>query len=196
MKPIAFTASASQKVYADYIKRIKRVTKPLDKEDSKEVLMELNSHIYESFQRQSHPDTSEIDTLLAVLEKLGAPEEVLKPVVADLKLKQATKTFNPLHVFKALFLNLSNGIFYIFMSILYLFLFVFVFLIGAKIWNPENVGMYFKDGKFQVLGSLSNTSESGIQEVLGNWFIPVMVIVTIVWYLLITLLLRLKRKKK
>ncbi len=197
MKPIPFESSAAQKVYSDYINRIKRVVKSLPKEDRNDVLMEFNSHIFESVQQRSSAMGPEIDTLLEVLETLGAPEEVLQPRVADMKLKQATRSFNPLHVFKALALNIGNGIFYTLIAILYLFLFVFVFIIGAEMLYPEEVGLYFKNGHFQLLGLIDEKSRNApeITEVLGNWFIPVMILVAVLWYVLITILLRIKRKK-
>ena len=198
MKPINFRESASQKIYADYINRIKRMIKPLTKEDGQEVLMEFNSHIYESFQSQTATKENEVDRLLLVLEKLGVPEEVVKPIVAELKLNQAIRTFNPLHIFKALALNITNGVFYIFISFLYLFLFGFVFVIAAKVIKPSEVGMYFKNGSFRAVGALDDHAREmeGVTEVLGNWFIPVMVVATILLYTIITLLLRIKRKKK
>jgi hypothetical protein len=153
--------------------------------------MEFNSHIFEDIQKKS--GINEIDLLLDILEKLGIPEEVLKPFVADKKLEQATKTFNPIHVFKALVLNFTNGISYIIFFILYLFLFGFVFLIGAKIVNPAEVGLYSRDASFFVLGISSEAKQSGVSELLGNWFIPVMLVLTVAFYFLITLLLKLKK---
>lgn len=191
MKPIQFKESASQRVYDDYIGRVKRVTAGLLNDDRQDVLMEFNSHIYEGMQRRSRE--SEIDHLLDVIAKLGIPEEVLKPLVAEKKLYQATKTFNPIHVFKALALNVSNGISYVLLSLLYLFQFAFVFLIFAKLNNPAGVGMFFDEDGFTAIGM---TNDQGTREVLGNWFIPVMLAAGGLFYVLTTLLLRLKRKKK
>ena len=97
MKQINFKEKTSQKIYADYIKRINRTTSVLAKDDQQDVLMEFNSHIYEGMARKSNG--SEVDHLLDVLEKLGAPEEVLKPLIAQKKLEQATRSFNPVDVF-------------------------------------------------------------------------------------------------
>jgi hypothetical protein len=195
MKPIAFEHTASQKIYSDYIKRTKKMVSGLTAEDKQDVLMEFNSHIFESMQHVSK--ASEIDNLLDVLQKLGAPEDVLKPLVAEKKLDQATKTFNPLHVFKALVLNISNGVSYIIFALLYVMLFGFIFLIISKAFSPDNVGLFYKDDSFFVLGRTSyNVAGPGIVEVLGNWFIPIMIFVTISLYVVITLLLRLKRSSK
>jgi len=196
MKPIQFTNNTAQKIYDDYISRIKRTTATLNKTDREEILMELNSHIYEGMIDKN--EGNEIKNLVDLTEKLGAPEEILKPLVAQKKLDQATKSFNPTHIFKALVLNISNGVTYIFFALLYLALFGFVFLIIAKIRNPDNVGLFFKNGDFHLLGTRrpSSLSKLGLTEVLGNWFIPTMILSIIVLYILITLLLRLKRKTK
>ncbi len=193
MKPIVFKHRTAQKIYDDYIKRIQRMVADLPKEDRLDTLMEFNSHIFESIS-QSQPE-SEVDDLMEILEKLGAPEEVLIPLKAERKLHQATKTFNPIHVFKAIVLNIGNGIVYTVFAILYLFLGVFVFCIFAKLWNPDAVGMYFNQNGFQAIGVVTGQEvESGeVYEVLGNWFIPVMLIISLVWYLLITFLLKIKK---
>ena len=195
IEEIKFKQKASQRIYNDYMKRIKRTTASLSKINQDDVYMEFNSHIFEAIQHKN--ETNELDSLLDIIEKLGSPEEVLKPLVADKKLEQATKTFNPIHVFKALVLNFTNGISYIFFFILYLFLFGFVFLIFAKIINPSLVGLHMKKESLSVfvLGITSSHDQIKNQttEVLGNWFIPVMLLSIIIFYFLITLLLKLKK---
>ena len=195
IEDIKFEQKASQRIYSDYMKRIKKATASLSKISQDDIYMEFNSHIFEAIQHKSQ--ANEIDSLLDIIEKLGAPEEVLKPLVADKKLEQATRTFNPVHVFKALILNFTNGISYVFFFVLYLFLFGFVFLIFAKIVKPSLVGLHMKDDSFSVfvLGIMSQEDKikNHTHEVLGNWFIPAMLLAIVVFYFLITLLLKLKK---
>ena len=193
MKQLEFKQKAAQRIYDDYIKRTNRSISTLSKADQQDILLEFNSHIYESMQGSSLE--SEIDSLLDVLQKLGAPEEVLPQLVADKKMDQATRTFNPAHIFKALALNISNGISYTIFIILYLILGIGVFSIGAKIFYPDKVGFYLHDKGWSIgIGENSGT------EVLGNWYIPVMLGAMLVLYIFITLMLRLirtlKKKKK
>ena len=185
-KKIEFQDKSAQRVYNNYIKSIEAAVKPLSKEDRLDILMEMNSHIFENVQRNT--DASEMDVVLNAIDRLGTPEEVLKPLIADRMLDKATRTFNPLDVISALFYNIANGISYVIFAFLYLLLFTFIFLIGAKLVHPE-VGMYFKDGSFQALGM---SSGEGHEEVLGNWFIPFMIVLSVAWYFFITLLLKLK----
>ncbi|MGO4913679.1 hypothetical protein [Leeuwenhoekiella sp. W20_SRS_FM14] len=187
-KQIVFENIEAQRIYANYIQTIKNVLKPLLAADREEVLMEFNSHIYEHLQQNKN--VSEVKALLDVIDKLGAPEVVLKSLVADKMLDKATRSFNPLDVFKALVLNITNGISYIIFALLYLFLGTFIFLIFAKLLN-DDVGMYYKDNEFVALGFINNTAT--YTEVLGYWFIPVMLVAILVFYMLITLLLRLKK---
>jgi hypothetical protein len=195
IEDIKFEQKASQRIYSDYMKRIKKATASLSKISQDDIYMEFNSHIFEAIQHKSQ--ANEIDSLLDIIEKLGAPEEVLKPLVADKKLEQATRTFNPVHVFKALILNFTNGISYVFFFVLYLFLFGFVFLIFAKIINPSLVGLHMKDDSFSVfvLGIMSQEDKikNHTHEVLGYWFIPAMLLAIVVFYFLITLLLIFKK---
>ncbi|QDW20943.1 hypothetical protein [Flavobacterium sp. KBS0721] len=195
IEDIKFEQKASQRIYSDYMKRIKKATASLSKISQDDIYMEFNSHIFEAIQHKSQ--ANEIDSLLDIIEKLGAPEEVLKPLVADKKLEQATRTFNPVHVFKALVLNFTNGISYVFFFVLYLFLFGFVFLIFAKIINPSLVGLHMKDDSFSVfvLGIMSQEDKikNHTHEVLGYWFIPAMLLAIVVFYFLITLLLKFKK---
>ncbi|WP_131538029.1 HAAS signaling domain-containing protein [Pedobacter nototheniae] len=188
---IKFNQEASKRVYTDYMRRVKKATSSLSQENQDDVYMEFNSHIFEAIQKKD--TTNEIDALLDIIDKLGIPEEVLKPLVADKKLEQATTTFNPIHIFKALALNLTNGVSYVIFFILYLLLFGFVFLIFAKIVNPTEVGLFYKDTTFLVLGKSSEANQSGVTELLGNWFIPVMIISILLFYTLITLLLKFKK---
>lgn len=189
MKQLEFKQQAAQRIYDDYIKRMNRITVSLSKADKHDIQLEFISHIYESMQGSTLE--SEIDSLLDVLQKLGAPEEVLPQLVADKKLEQATRTFNPAHIFKALALNISNGISYTVFIILYLILGLGIFSIGAKVFYPEKVGFYIHEKGWTIgIGENSGT------EVLGNWFIPVMLGATILLYFLITLMLRLIRTLK
>ncbi|RAJ08315.1 uncharacterized protein DUF1700 [Chitinophaga skermanii] len=188
---IPFEQAASARVYSDYMKRVKREIQSLPQQSQDDIYMEFNSHIFEAIQHRG--STHEIDALLDILEKLGEPHDVLKQLVADKKLEQATRTFNPLHIFKALVLNITNGFSYIIFAVLYLFLFAFLFLIVAKIMHPEQVGLFTQDGHLKLLGRTTNPLQPGMVEILGDWFISLMLFSAVLFYFIITLLLRIKK---
>ncbi|MDP5076614.1 MAG: hypothetical protein NWQ19_00910 [Nonlabens sp.] len=190
MKNIVFINDDSQRVYASYMKRVSNTVSLLPKHEQTDVLMEINSHIYESLKASEVHAGNELSELLDSIDKLGEPEIVLKPLIAQKKLTQATRTFNPIHVIKALALNITNGISYIIFAVLYLFLIAFVFLILAKLFYPSAVGMHLGSDYF-VLGITNGNS--GTREILGNAFIPVMLAAAFVLYMFITLFLKFKQ---
>lgn len=188
---IKFKETAAQRIYSNYMKRVLQSTKSLSNDNQNDIYMEINSHIFESIQNST--TDNEIELLLDITDRLGAPEDVLKALVADKKLELATRTFNPIHVFKALILNFTNGISFIIFFFLYLFLFAFVFLIFAKILFPSDVGLYCDGSKFIAMGFISFDKYTKSVEVLGNWFIPFTIVCIVFFYFLITLSLKLKR---
>jgi len=194
-KKIQFENTDAQKKYENYLRQIQLATKKLNKEDQNDILMELNSHIFESISN-TKDEHNELQNLINIIDKIGNPNEVLKPLIAEKKLDQATRTFNPIHIFQALLLNFSYGIIYFVFSTLYLFLFSFVVLIFGKIFFPNNVGFYYKKGEIFQYGGFIDNYRLQNYEVLGNWFIPVTVILGILFYFLITLLLKLKKSMR
>ena len=191
MKNIEFKLRTSQRVYTSYLQRVEKKIEILSKEDRNDLLMEINSHIYESLQQFT--DERETDNLLTVLEKIGVPEEFLNPIIADKKLNEAIRSFNPKDILQALLLNIKNGIVFSVFSLFYLLLFAFVFLIGAKIIFPAKTGLFYLNEKFATFGFVKNTD--GMTEVLGYWFIPLTIFFAILFYLLVTILLRFKKKR-
>ncbi len=189
MKRIEFNNKSAQKLYNNYLDSIAKYASVLSKEDANDLLMEFNSHIYEGLQDQE--TTDEVEGIISILERLGDPGETLKPLIAGKKLKQATTTFNPKHVFQAISLNIKNSLVFGLFGILYLLQFTFLLFIPAKIIFPRNTGMFYLDDQFKSLGITSSTE--GLTEVLGFWMIPLVVAFSIILYLIITLLLRLRR---
>jgi uncharacterized membrane protein len=204
MKAISFDTRSAQRVYNDYIQRCKRATSILSAKDKEEVLLEINSHIYEYLSANSAKD--EMDTLLNVLERLGAPEETLKEIVADKKIGQATLTFNPKHLMQALLLNLTNGVIYIVLFVLFLLEIAFPVLIILKLIYPDHVGLYTKSNGGFLYGYMSKAGSGGISvgysnhaertEILGSWFIPATLLIAVLIYIGIIFLLKVVKKNK
>lgn len=191
MKLIKFKNTDTQRVYDDYINRSKRAVKILSAEDREDCLMEINSYIYEYI--QNNPQEKELTAMLNILERLGDPEITLKEVVAAKKIDQAVKTFNIKHLIQALLLNLKNGIVYIILFIMALFGTCFPILIILKIIYPELTGLYV--GKHTFYFGITPKSE-GVSEVLGDWFIPFVILLSVLFYFIIIFLLKLIKSKK
>ncbi|MCU0467225.1 MAG: DUF1700 domain-containing protein [Arcicella sp.] len=191
MKLIEFKNTDTQRIYNDYINRSKRAIKILAPEDQEDCLMEINSYIYEYI--QNNPQEQELTAMLNILERLGDPEITLKEVVATKKIDQAVRTFNIKHLMQALLLNLRNGVVYIILFLMVLFGVCFPVLIVLKLIYPEKTGLYIGEHTF-FFGIA--TSKEGVSEVLGNWFIPVVILLSVLFYFIIIFLLKLVKTKK
>ncbi|MBL0144395.1 MAG: hypothetical protein IPP48_00065 [Chitinophagaceae bacterium] len=131
--------------------------------------------------------------MLNVIDRLGLPEETLKEYVASKKITQAIKSLNPKILLQALFLNIRNGFIYIFLSLLFILLICFPILIILKIIYPKTVGCFVGKGTF-YLGI--NNGQSNYTEVLGNGFIPILILVAGILYFSIIVILKLIKQKK
>lgn len=192
MKRITFTDTSAQKIYNDYLKRVERTIGILAPADQLEIMMEINSHIYEA--TQGAPAENEIVLLVDTLEKLGAPEEVLQPLVANKKVLQATRSFRPAHIIQALYLNVNNGIAFIVFAVVYLLIIALIVLIPLKLISPEHTGLFIRNDHFFGFGYVTEL-KPGLTELLGNSFIVVVIFLMGAFYFLNTLLFRLLRRK-
>jgi len=189
---ISFKEISAKRVYNSYMERCKKAVRTLPVRDQEECLMEVNSHIYEFL--TDHGSEDEMKPLLDVLDRLGSPEETLKEIVASKKIDQATRTYNPKHLFQALVLNISNGVTYLILFLLYVLLICFPILAILKIIRPDQVGYFTSDKGTFSFGYISTPDHA--KELLGYWFIPIMFAATVGIYLVIIFALRLLRKIK
>jgi uncharacterized membrane protein len=67
---------AVKKIVDDYLARVRGHLSGIPDVDRQELVMEINSHIYESFTGETEGD--EVDRILRVLRKLGEPAEVIQ----------------------------------------------------------------------------------------------------------------------
>jgi uncharacterized membrane protein len=191
MKPITFNNNTVQRVYNDYIYRCTNFLKGLPNEDKEECLMEINSYIFEYL--EANKEVDQMNSLLNILERLGAPEETLKEFVASKKVKQAVKTFNPIFLVQALYLNIKNGFIYSVLSVLFLIIFTLPFLVILKLIYPKSVGCYVGEHSF-YFGFIDEHANT--VEILGNGFIPVVILMGLILYYAIILTLKFKNKQK
>ena len=194
MKRIEFTDERAMSIYTDYMVRVERMTKILPKEDQNEILMELNSHIYEAVLQDGSKDT-ELNKLVDVITRLGAPEKTLAQLVADKKMNQALHTFNPVHLIKALMLNVSNGIVYVAFFVLYMLLAVSSLLIVLKCIYPQKTGIFLHNGYLSAIGFIGSSAQGNLTEIAGWAFIPMVAAYLLICYFALTLLLKLRRKR-
>jgi uncharacterized membrane protein len=69
------------RIVDDYLERLSAHLKGMPGPDQRELLTEIQSHIYESYREEASPD--EIDRILKVLRKLGEPSDVVSNRFAE-----------------------------------------------------------------------------------------------------------------
>jgi uncharacterized membrane protein len=65
---------AAEKIVADYLEKMKTHLKGMNENDQNDILAEIRSHIYESYNSEGEGD--DIDRILRALKRLGEPSEV------------------------------------------------------------------------------------------------------------------------
>ncbi len=176
--------------YKVYMKEVNSLINKLPKHDQADIQREISSHIFESL--NNYPET----TVEQALENLGEPQTYLTEWVITKKLERAVSTFNPFRIIWGLITGIfRHGAYafkYILFGLLYLFTFAFGFLCVAKIIVPSHTGLFISSQSF-VFGFSSDTSN--VHEVLGSKFIPICLFITILLYMVITVLLKMSLSK-
>jgi hypothetical protein len=176
--------------YIGYMKRVASMITSLPYIGQQEIQGEINSHIYESLRTTPGLSVDE------ALQRFGEPDTYLPEWVAVKKMEIATGSFGPIRIFKALLLGIRNhsthAIKYIAFAILYVLTFSFGALCILKIIFPSHTGLLISRQGF-TFGF--NSDIVGAQEVLGWWFLPICLFITILLYVIITILLKTSLRK-
>ena len=192
---IKFNQRTAQGVYDGYMKRIEEIVQPLPRAEQLDILMEMNSHIYEGMQNSNIEN--ELDCLLSKIKDFGNLELMLQPIVAERKLAKATKAPKPAHLVKSIVQHIQSGVFFTLITICSMGLGFFGIATIAKLISPEQIGMYYKPGEYFVLAGMPGDNVNQLEyELLGNWYVSVMILVMFTFFVLITLILRLEKYLK
>jgi hypothetical protein len=193
-----FSDKIAVKIWDQYFRRVNRFSRILDKDQQKELQLEIQDHLYESFNQET--GDSEAVRLLNAIDKIGDPEEYIKPMVAYMLLSSASRTLNPKTIIKGLYYNIFEGIKHLFVSLFYVVGYLTAITFGSmailKLFFPKNVGFFiYKSGgyAFGVIGDPINVRT----EILGYWIIPIGIVLSLLLYFSLTRSLRvLKTSKK
>ncbi|MDR1517753.1 MAG: hypothetical protein LBS52_06640 [Dysgonamonadaceae bacterium] len=188
MKRSDFNSAEAYRIYANYIEQVNDTISMLPKDDVFDITNEIDSHIYESF-ICNKAIASEKERITTVIRNLGEPQSYLKPVIAERQLKQAINKYNIWGILKGFWGILLTGGQYITAVIMYLFLLSGGFLVIAKIFYPHKTGLFIEHGDFVGLGFLSQINAEAV-ELLGYWLIPVSIVSCVIFYLLMTFILK------
>jgi len=185
-----FTAKNSIKIWNDYFRRIRKNLSLLNQQQKQDLIKELEGHIYESYLESE--GGNETEKLLNALERMGDPDEFLKPLLSKELLMKGTKSFSPIAIFKGLYLNIYAGLKAVFLSLVFgvgfLLSVIMAILAVVKLILPERVGLFlFPDGNWSF-GIIANIT--GANEILGYWIVPLCLIFAVALYMLLTYLVK------
>lgn len=162
-----FQSREAKRLWADFIARLKWAYRGLPRDERAEAICEAQTHVLEACAETA--GTDEAARLQAAIDRFGP----LARRPARWRVPAA--------------LTLQYGAILMIGTLAFLTL-VLVVMMTVEIFNPSGVGVWvFPDGDW----SLSFNRQAGAEEVLGGWFIPVMLAVCAVQAGLIFLLHRL-----
>ena len=186
---IKFKEASTQRVYEHYIQQIERIVETLPEDEQLDILMEMNSFIYEGMRYSD--EENELTSLLNIIDNFGDLEKVLEPIVTERKQDPDTRTFNPIRGLKALLLNIQKGVFAICIAICYIGIVGLGISLLAKILFPDQIGMFYKANEYFVLAGVPGNGINELEyELLGDWYIPVFLLGMGAIYIFIALIMR------
>jgi hypothetical protein len=174
---MAMTDDAQQKIDA-YLNKVHARLRGLSREEAREIVEELRSHITEKASASGIVTTSSVDEALAAL---GNPEELASEYVTDELLARAEVSRSPFRILGSLFrwASLSVAGFLVLLGSI-----VGYFLGGAFMWcavlkfiHPQAAGLWaYRDNTGGFVLSLRMGFEgapAGARDVLGWWIEPI-----------------------
>ena len=153
MKPeFPITGDVAQKVWDNFERDLLHKLKSLPEPDRTEISLEILSHLY--YSAQSDPALSEEEKYVNAIERLGSPDEYLKPLVDDILLYTSLHKGNPVAVFSSLQKLASRGLLHIlgtfilgfgYFTVIMLFIMAVLHMVdpGVGVWRHENGNLSF-----------------------------------------------------
>jgi len=188
MEKIKFEDGHARKIYTDYLNAISTALGGTDRSLRESILMEINSHIFEAV---STRNASEAENIRRAISELGRPEDYLRDLVAEKRLDEALKAYNPIGILKYIYHFSKSSLKYSIYFVVYLFILTMPFLFFAKIFFPERTGLFYRGDRIVGFGFWRDVE--GLTEVLNQWFYPVVILMMALLYLAFTAVLRKER---
>ncbi len=176
------------KTYASYMNNIAEAVKNLDQENSSDITLELESHIYEAMASNSLSDLAEGDRLERILVKLGEPKIYVKAIIDQRELQTAIKKHQIIRIIRTSLKNIAKSNKYLVTSILYLFSLAFMAIAIMELICPDMTGLFVSESGDISMGYVSPSHVR--TEVLGYWIIPIMILLSVAFYYVATLILK------
>ncbi len=192
-----FKNTITKKIWDQYDQRLQHILRRTDKEEKKELLLEIKSHLLESFRQD--PAESEEEKLLNAIDRLGEPEIFLRPLIAERYMAKASRTLSPKDVARGLYFSLFIGFKKAVISFLLGLGYILAFILAAmavfKPFFPNHVGvLLFNDGS--IIAGLSINSSGVKTDYLGYWVIPLSAALAVLIYIGLTKYLHKVRRSR
>jgi hypothetical protein len=175
----------TDRAYIAYMSKVDLLINSLPKDGQLEIRKEIASHLYEML--HSYPELP----VEQALTRFGEPDAFLPEWVVLKKMELAAGSFDPIRILRALLLGIRrhsvHAFKYVLFGVLYLLTFCFGILTILKLIFPAQTGLLVHSRGF-AFGFTSDLN--GMHEVMGWWFLPLSIFMTILSYVIITLLLR------
>ncbi len=191
-----FADPLAQRIWDHYFRRVRRFSKSINLKLQEELKLEIQDHLYESFSRET--GESEADRLLNAIDKIGDPEEYIKPMAAEKLLINAAQSFNPKTIFKGLYYYIWGGVKRFCIAVLFGIGYAISLILGffalLKPFLPETSGLLINSRGGLAFGIIEDIKDIRA-DILGYWIIPIGIILSVTIYMGLTRLL-LKRLAK
>ena len=166
-----FTQEKAQQIWKDYLQQVNDLCGLLDKRQKTDILMELKTHLLESYIQLDSGD--EVSRITAAINKLGQPAEFIPLWVEERLLdgvQPGSSTRNLVHLLK---INAVKGmgqfLFSMMLGLGYLLSFYFLSMSILKFFFPVEIGLYLSPTGIPLLGYVV---AEDFTELLGYWLIP------------------------
>ena len=161
-------SEVAQKVWKNFERELAHKLKPLPEEEREDIRLEILSHLYDS--ATNDQAASEELRLINAIDRLGAPDDYLTPLVADILLLEKTRKGHPLAILESFLITASRGLFYM-LAIMVLgfayFYTMMIFVMAVVHIGDPDVGLWlFDSGDF----ALSFETQPGAVQWQPKWF--------------------------
>jgi uncharacterized membrane protein len=154
-----------------YLSSLRTHLGPITLSERDEIVREISAHIRDS----AEESRVSVETILA---KLGSAEELAAQYRDGLLIRQASRSISPVKLMRGALRLATKGV----SGVIVFFVGMFGYIIGGgmvlsgmiKPIFPAHTGMWMQDGHLIAFGTQIPQIGPPAQEVLGMWYIPLM----------------------
>jgi uncharacterized membrane protein len=170
-----------------YLSSLRTHLGPMTLGERDEIVREISSHIRDSAEESG----GNVETILA---RLGSAEELAAQYRDGVLIRQASRSISPVKLMRGALRLATKGV----SGVIVFFVGMFGYIIGGgcvlsgllKGVFPAHTGAWFQDGRMIASGTQLYIPPSPAHEVLGMWYIPLMLTVGSLTLLATTFVIR------